>query len=171
MHSAESLLAQLYTQLRGAAQQQMAKERANHTLSATALVHEAWLRLRGPRDVPFERRGHFYAAAIEAMRHVLLDHAKARGRKKRGGGKRPLDLDSPLDLGSDDKLDDYLAIDEAIERLRRHDARLAEVVRLRLFTGLSVDETAALLGVSARTVKSDWSFARAWLHRNLDGDS
>ena len=165
------LLRQLYTQLRAAAQQHMAHERGNHTLTATALVHEAWLRLAPPRDIPFANRAHFYAAATEAMRHILLDHAKARGRKKRSGAHTHVDLDAPLDLslapGADDKLDDYLAIDEAIEALRAEDPRLAEIVRLRFFAGLSVPETAALLGVSERTVKGEWAFARAWLARHL----
>lgn len=165
--SPQSLLAQLYNQLRAAAQQQMANERHNHTLSATALVHEAWLRLSPPRDVPFANRAHFYAAAVEAMRHILLDHAKSRGRKKRGGGQQALNLDTQLDLGVDDNLDDYLAIDEAIQRLEQHDPRLAKIVQLRFFAGLSVAETAALLGVSERTIKGDWAFARAWLAKTL----
>jgi len=163
----ESLLARLYTQLRAAAQQHMARERANHTLTATALVHEAWLRLAPPREVPFEQRAHFYAAATEAMRHVLLDHAKSRGRQKRGGGRIRIDLDTPLDLATDDKIDDYLAVDEAIEALKAEDPRLAEIVRLRFFGGLSVAETGALLGLSERTVKGEWAFARAWLARHL----
>lgn len=168
--SAEVLLGQLYSQLRAEAQQQMARERAGHTLSATALVHEAWLRLAGPREIPFEKRAHLYAAAVEAMRHVLLDHAKARGRKKRGGGRRAaqsIDLDAPLDIASDDKLDDFLMVDEAIERLRAQDSRAAEIVRLRIVGGMSVPEAAALLGVSPRTVKAGWAFARAWLARDL----
>lgn len=164
-----ALLAQLYTQLRAAAQHHMARERANHTLTATALVHEAWLRLAPPREVPFEQRAHFYAAATEAMRHVLLDHAKSRGRQKRGGGRIRIDLDAPLDLATDDKIDDYLAVDEAIEALKAEDPRLAEIVRLRFFGGLSVAETAALLSVSERTVKGEWAFARAWLARHLAG--
>ncbi|MCU0866506.1 MAG: sigma-70 family RNA polymerase sigma factor [Planctomycetes bacterium] len=167
-NSPQSLLAQLYSQLRAAAQQQMANERHNHTLSATALVHEAWLRLSPPRDVPFANRAHFYAAAVEAMRQILLDHSRTRGRKKRGGGQQPINLDTPLDLGSDENMDDYLNIDEAIQRLEKHDPRMAKVVQLRFFAGLSVAETAALLGVSERTIKGDWAFARAWLARSLD---
>lgn len=169
-HPPAALLAELYTQLRAAAQQQMAKERVGHTLTATALVHEAWLRLAGPREIPFANRPHLYAAAVAAMRHVLLDHAKARGRKKRGGGQQPtqpIDLEAPLDLASDDKLDDFLMLDAAIERLRAEDPRAAEVVHLRFLGGLSVAETAALLNVSDRTVKSEWAFARAWLARDL----
>lgn len=169
--SPTTLLTDLYTQLRAAAHHHMAHERAHHTLTATALVHEAWLRLAPPRDVPFTNRAHFYAAATEAMRHVLLDHAKARGRHKRGGAHAHVDLDAPLDLATDDKLDDYLAIDEAIESLRAEDPRLAEIVRLRFFGGLSVAETAALLEVSERTVKGEWAFARAWLARHLGKDA
>jgi RNA polymerase sigma factor (TIGR02999 family) len=171
LHSPESLLALLYGQLRAAAQQEMKRERAHHTLTATALVHEAWMRLQGPRDVPFERRGHFYAAVIQAMRRVLLDHAKARGRQKRGGGRKPLDLDAPLDFAIEENLGDYVCLDEGIERLRAHDARMAEIVRLRFFAGLSVEETAKVLGVSARTVKGDWAFARRWLRRDLSDPS
>ena len=165
-----SLLTQLYAQLRAEAQKQMAGERANHTLTATALVHEAWLRVAGPREIPFENRPHLYTAAVEAMRHVLLDHAKARGRKKRGGGLKPaqrIDLDAPLDIASDEKLDDFLLVDEAIERLRANNSRAAEIVRLRILGGMSVAETAALVGISERTVKADWAFARAWLARDL----
>ena len=163
----QALLDQLYGQLRAEAQRQMRSERNDHTLTATALVHEAWMRLSPPREVPFANRGHFYKAAVEAMRHVLLDHAKARGRQKRGGGKRAIDFETPLDLAVDDKLDDFLAIDEHIERLRIRDERAAEVVRLRFFAGLAVAEIAALLGIGERTVKDDWAFARAWLLRDL----
>jgi len=165
--SAPALLDQLYAQLRAEAQKQMRSERQGHTLTATALVHEAWMRLAPPREVPFANRGHFYKAAVEAMRHVLLDHAKGRGRKKRGGGQRRIDLEAPLDLATDDTLDDALLVDEHIERLRAHDERAAEVVRLRFFAGLLVPEIAALLGVSERTVKDDWAFARAWLLRDM----
>ena len=168
--SSDALLSDVYAQLRAAAQQQMSRERSDHTLTATALVHEAWLRLAGPREIPFERRPHFYAAAVEAMRRVLLDHAKARGRQKRGGARQLIDLDAPLDLGTVDKLDDYVAVDEAIERLHEHDPRMAQVVRLRFFCGLSTVETALALGVSERTVKSEWAFARAWLTRHLAAD-
>lgn len=163
------LVVQLYHDLRAAAQQQISAERANHTLSATALVHEAYLRLAGPRDVSFRERAHFYAAAVEAMRRVLLDHAKSRSRQKRGSGRAPLNLDAPLDLIAAETGGDYLALDEAIERLREHDQRMAEIVRLRFFCGLGVGDVAQILDVSERTVKSDWAFARAWLARQLGG--
>lgn len=165
----DSLLTDLYAELRAAARQQMLGERADHTLSATALVHEAWLRLAGPREIPFEKRAHLYAAAVEAMRHVLLDHAKARGRQKRGSGATHIDLDAPFVYATDEQIDDFLTLDEALERLRSRDARAAEIVRLRFVGGLSVAETAALVGVSERTVKGDWQLARAWLQRELRG--
>lgn len=220
------LLAQLYAELRAAAQRQMNAERADHTLSATALVHEAYLKLAGTRDQPLANRAHFHAAAVEAMRRVLLDHAKARARQKRGGrgpagggslegGVEPastrsnaesvgpvsrrsvnedLTVESPgpcrpggapvvapafqpvrrltLDaaaavLAENSDPAEFLALDEAICRLKGADARSAEVVRLRYYAGLSVEEAAAVLGVSPRTVKNDWAFAKAWLAREL----
>jgi RNA polymerase sigma factor (TIGR02999 family) len=169
--SPRDLLADLYAQLHAAAGQQMQSERRDHTLSATALVHEAWLRLSGPRHVPLRERAHFYVAFVQAMQRVLLDHAKARGRQKRGGGRARVDLDTPIDLARTERLDDYLDLEAAIERLRAHDPRLAEIVRLRSYCGLGVAETAAVLGVSDRTVKADWAFARAWLARELDRES
>lgn len=171
--AADRLLPLVYDQLRKSAQSQMAGERANHTLSATALVHEAYLKLVGPREVPWAGRGHFYAAAAEAMRQILLDHAKARGRVKRGGGLGRVDLDRTASLGgpvtTDPGVDDadYVALDEAICRLTVRDPRMAEVVRLRFYAGLEVSEVAMALGVSERTVKSDWAFAKAWLEREM----
>lgn len=161
------LAVRLYEDLRAAARRQMAGERAGHTLTATALVHEAYLRIAGPRELPMEERAHFYAAAVEAMRRVLLDHAKARGRLKRGAGLAPLSLDGPLDLAEVERGGDFEALDEAIQLLRRRDPRMAEVVSLRFLCGFSVADVADLLGVSERTVKADWSFARAWLAREL----
>lgn len=163
-----NLAARLYEDLRAAAQRQMAGERVGHTLTATALVHEAYLRLAGPRELPFQERAHFYAAAVEAMRRVLLDHAKARGRLKRGAGSVPLCLDGPLDLAEIERGGDYGALDEAIELLQQRDARMAQIVSLRFLCGFSVADVAGVLGVSERTVKTDWSFARAWLARHLD---
>lgn len=165
--SPKALLAQLYSQLRAAAQQQMAKERHNHTLSATALVHEAWLRLAKQRDVPFVNRAHFYAVAVKMMRRILHDHGKARGSKKRGGGQQPIQLDLLLDIGIDEKVHEHVAVDEAIELLAKHDPRMAKVVEYRYFLGLSVAETAALLGVSESTIMNEWRFARALLARSL----
>jgi len=163
------LLLELYDQLRAAAQRQMAAERAGHTLSATALVHEAYLRIAQGREVPIEERAHFYAAAVEAMRRVLLDHAKARGRGKRGGERArvSLELASPAALDEHLDADDLEALDAALARLQGMDLRASEVVRLRFYAGLRTEEVAALLSVSPRTVKSDFAFARAWLLREL----
>lgn len=175
----ELLIAEVYAQLRAAAQRAIAGERAGHTLTATALVHEAYLKLVGPREVPWRDRAHFYAAAAEAMRRVLLDHAKARGRMKRGGGARWVDLDRSsinllaeggdggvADTASESALD-FFALEEAIRRLEQRDPRMGQVVRLRFYAGLEIAHVAAVLGVSERTVKSDWAFAKAWLEREL----
>jgi RNA polymerase sigma factor (TIGR02999 family) len=171
--AADRLLPLVYDQLRKAAQLGLAGERAGHTLQATALVHDVYLKLVGPRDLPWQGRAHFYAAAAEAMRQVLLDHAKARGRVKRGGGLERINLDETATLGgpvaenfSPDR-EDFVALDEAIRRLASRDPRMAEVVRLRFYAGLEISQVAFVLGVSERTVKNDWSFARAWLEREM----
>ncbi len=162
-----ALLPLVYDQLRRAAQQRMAQERSGHTLSATALVHEAYMRLVGDDDVKWDGRGHFYAAAAEAMRRILIEHARSRGRVKRGGDRQRVPL-NVVDLAAEPDPDQIMALDGAIERLAKEDARLAEIVRLRFYAGLSVEETAAALGISDRTVKRDWAFARAWLHREIE---
>ena len=167
----EALLPLVYAQLRAAAQGVMKAERVGHTLSATALVHEAYLKLVGPREVPWASRGHFYAAAAEAMRRVLLDHARARVAGKRGGEgarKAAVELTSLPDPGSETESAGFLILDEAISRLEGVDKEAAAVVRLRYFAGLSVDQTAAALGVSAPTVKRSWAFARGWLKEAIE---
>ena len=183
------LLPMVYDQLRAAAHKQMAGERIGHTLAATGLVHEAYLKLIGPREIPWQNRGHFYAAAAEAMRQILLDHAKSRGRRKRGGGRAHISLDEvasvvaegqeepPKGPGDDQKQDqnedqsdghtDFIALDEAIRRLEAKDPRVAQVVRLKYYAGLEITQVALVLGVSERTVKNDWAFAKAWLERAL----
>lgn len=172
--AADRLLPLVYEQLRRAAQLNLSNERAGHTLTATALVHEAYLKLVGPREVPFAGQAHFYAAAAEAMRRVLLDHAKSRGREKRGGvdGRpaRRVDFASVADLAAAENSDEILSFDAALRRLEAESADAARVVQLRFFAGLSVEQTAATMGVSDRTVNRLWTFARAWLHRAL-GDS
>jgi RNA polymerase sigma-70 factor (ECF subfamily) len=165
------LLPLVYAQLRAAAQQQMAGERAGHTLSATALVHEAYLKLIGPRDVPWQNRGHFYAAAAQAMRRILLDHAKARGRRKRSPNAQQLPLEAAATL-AESKANlsneiDLIALDEALCRLESEDPRMAHVVCLKYFTGLEISEVALALGISERTVQNDWAFAKAWLKRAM----
>lgn len=167
----ERLLPLVYEQLRAAAQKNLAGERAGHTLTATALVHEAYLKLVGPREVPWASQAHFYAAAAEAMRRVLLDHAKARSREKRGGidGKpaRRVDFASVADLATSHEPDEIVSFDTALRRLETESADAARVVQLRFFAGLTVEQTAQAMGMSDRTVNRLWLFARAWLHREM----
>lgn len=144
----------------------MATERVGHTLQATALVHEAYLRLVGGADVQWANRAHFFGAAAEAMRRILIDHARAKQGPKRGGDRRKLPLDV-VDLAAIDDPEQILALDEAISRLEKEDADAARVVRLRFYAGLSIGETAKALETSASTVKREWSFARAFLFRVL----
>jgi RNA polymerase sigma factor (TIGR02999 family) len=138
------------------------------TLQATALVHEAYLRLVGDRDVEWANRAHFFAAAAQAMRRILIEHARAKRGPRRGGDRRRLPTDV-LDLAMADDPEEILAFDEAISRLENEDADAARVVQLRFFAGLSIDETASAMGVSASTVKREWAFARAYLFRTLGG--
>ncbi len=172
--AADRLLPLVYERLRQAAQLELAAERAGHTLSATALVHEAYLKLIGPREVPWAGRAHFYAAAAQAMRQILLDHARARGRVKRGGiqGKprKRVDFASVAELATAEDFEQVLSFDDALCRLEVESAEASRVVRLRFFAGLSVEETARALGTSGRTVTRLWTFARAWLHREIGDD-
>jgi RNA polymerase sigma factor (TIGR02999 family) len=167
--AANRLLPLVYDQLRKAAQLGLAAERAGHTLSATALVHEAYLKLAGPREVPWTGRAHFYAAAAQAMRRVLLDHAKARGRQKRGDGgshpPAPMDFASVAELAVSQNPDEIVSFDAALCRLETESPDSARVVQLRFYAGLSVEQTALAMGVSDRTVNRLWTYARAWLHR------
>ena len=170
--AADQLLTLVYDQLRQAAELQMANERPDHTLSATALVHEAYLKLIGPRKVPWTGRRHFYAAAAEAMRRILLDHAKARARLKRGAVEGGIPGGSLSDFESLSELttrepEEILSFDDAIRRLEVEAPDSAAVVRLRFFAGLTIDQTAQALGVSDRTVDRLWLYARAWLHRAM----
>lgn len=165
-HAAEELLPLVYSQLKAVAQQRMAGERTGHTLQATALVHEAYMQLVGPREVPWANQAHFYTAAAEAMRRILIDHARAKGRKKRGGGQKqvPLNVVDLADLGDSEEI---LALDEAVCRLEAEEPEAAQIVRLRFYAGLSVDQTASAMDLSPRTVDRRWQFARAWLFREL----
>ena len=167
---ASQLLPLLYDQLRAEANRLMAAERADHTLQPTALVHEAYLRIFGDRHVPWQNRAHFYSAAAEAMRRVLLDHAKARGRQRRGGGKRPVPL-SMTDIADSWNFEEIVSLDDAVCRLVERDSDLADVVHLRFYAGLSIADTAEALGVSPATVKRRWEYARTWLFRELSDRS
>ncbi len=179
--AAGALFPAVYDELRRLAGRRMAEERAGHTLQATALVHEAYVRLvggvggegegnagTGAAGGAWANRAHFFFAAAEAMRRILVDHARARGVQKRGGGRRRVPLGSVLDLASDEGVEEIVSLDDAVSRLEeRVSARVAAVVRLRFYAGLSTEEAAAALGVTARTVKRDWTYARAWLAREL----
>lgn len=163
--AAHRLLPLVYEQLRKSAQVLMADERRSHTLSATALVHDAYLRLIGPRDVPWQNLAHFYAAAAQAMRRVLLDHARARAGKV--GASVPLSDLTDVEALSAAGSAQIVAVDAALSRLETDDPEAAAVVRLRFYAGLSVEQTAEALGSSPRTVARLWTYARAVLYRAL----
>jgi RNA polymerase sigma factor (TIGR02999 family) len=165
---AEQLLPLVYDELRKLAAQKLAREQPGHTLGATALVHEAYLRLVGRGvDQPWDGRGHFFAAAAEAMRRILVESARRKGRQKRGGGSRQrVDLADPPAPTADDRL---LALDEALTRLAAEDPAAARVVELRHFAGLGHEQVAATLGMTLYQARQKWSYARAWLHDALDG--
>jgi RNA polymerase sigma factor (TIGR02999 family) len=163
-HAAEQLLPLVYDELRRLAAEKMAQEKPSQTLQATALVHEAYLRLVG--DQQFDGRGHFFAAAAEAMRRILINRARDKGRQKRGGEWQRLDLDS-LSVADEASPDETLAVDEALQRLEQHNKPCAELVKLRFFAGLTMDEAAAALGIAPRTAHRYWAFARAWLYDAL----
>jgi RNA polymerase sigma factor (TIGR02999 family) len=164
--AAENLLPAVYDELRSLAAQRLARERPGQTLQATALVHEAYLRLIGNEHPGWQGRAHFFAAAAEAMRRILIERARRHGRIKHGAEYRRIEMNDAATL-EDHPSVDVLALDEALQRLQAFDRRKSEIVKLRFFAGLTVEETAAALTVSPATVKSDWSFARAWLHREL----
>lgn len=163
----EALMPLVYGELRRLAGHYMRRERPDHTLQPTALVHEAYLRLAGVRDAGFQNRVHFYGAAARAMRRILVDHARRQRALKRDQPPTRVDLDHASGKGVDLRLD-LIALDEALERLAAIAARPAKVVELRYFGGLSISQTAAFLDIAPATVKRHWSFARAWLYRALD---
>jgi RNA polymerase sigma factor (TIGR02999 family) len=161
----------VYRELRRKAQQYLKQERRDHTLTATALVHEAYLKLAGGNAGDFQHTAQFYAAAAQAMRRLLIDHARAHRAQKRGGVRNRLPgtvLDDVAQLSNSQPLEEILALDNALLRLQEQDDQAASVVRMRFYAGLSVEQTAAALGISPRTVKRDWQFARAWLYRELE---
>jgi RNA polymerase sigma factor (TIGR02999 family) len=159
------LLPLVYDELRQLARFRMSQERTDHTMQATALVHEAYLRIaaRGP----FVNRGQFFYAAAQAMRYILIEHARMGKRVKRGGGLKRVPA-NVLDLAAVSDEEDILALDDAIERLSEQTPQVAAVVRLRFYGGLSIEETAEALGISPRTVNREWTYARAWLFQQLD---
>lgn len=163
----DQLIPLIYAELRRIAGAQLRHERPGHTLQATAVVHEAYIRMLGEQEVPWQNRAHFFAISARTMRRVLLDYARQRRAEKRGGqGARRVDLDAELLMG-DDHLEDVIAIDEVLGRLTELDPQQGQIVEMRFFAGLNVDETAEVLGISARTVKREWRSAKAWLDREL----
>jgi RNA polymerase sigma-70 factor (ECF subfamily) len=165
-HAAPQLIPLVYDELHRLARQQMRHERPDHTLQATALVHEAYLRLISLPERTWLNRTHFIRIAAQVMRRMLIDHARARRTAKREGGRRRVPLEEPL-LLTEDQSDELLALNDALERLGQIDARQSRVVEMRFFGGLTVEETADALSISPKTVKRDWTVARAWLYREM----
>lgn len=158
----------VYSELRRLAHRQLRHERTGHTLTTTALVHEAYLRLASRPEPEFRNRIHFLATAARAMRRILVDYARERHAQKRGGGAERIGLDD-AGLVADDRAEEFLALDESLERLSRVNERLSQVVEYRFFGGLSEEEIAEAMGITARTVRRDWLKARGWLLRDLEG--
>jgi len=165
--AAAELLPVVYDELRKLAAARMAREAPGHTLDATGLVHEAYLRLVGGQR--FDHRGHFFAAAAEAMRRILVESARRKATQKRGGTGERIDFD-PARFAAPDRPEDLLALDEALEQLAASEPQVAELVKLRYFTGLTIPEAAEALGVSPRTADAWWAFARAWLLSKVQGE-
>ncbi len=164
---AGQLVPLIYAELRRIAGAQMGRERLGHTLQATAVVHEAYMRLAGEQEIPWQNRAHFFAIAAKTMRRVLLDYARHRHAGKRGGeGARKVDIDAEL-LIADDRLDDVVVLDEVLGRLSEMDPQQERIVELRFFAGLNVEETAEVMGISPSTVKREWRLAKAWLQLEL----
>jgi RNA polymerase sigma factor (TIGR02999 family) len=169
LSAAEQLLPLVYDELRQLAAQRLAHEQPGQTLQPTALVHEAYLRLvGGDQTQDWDGRGHFFAAAAEAMRRILIDRARHKQTRKAGGGRRRLDLDDIEPALEDDDGDRLLVLDEALRQLEAEDPRKAELVKLRFFAGLTAEQAAAALGVSTSTAEKDWAYARSWLRVAID---
>jgi RNA polymerase sigma factor (TIGR02999 family) len=167
-HAAEQLLPLVYDALRRLAAEQLAGERPGQTLQATALVHEAYIRLIDVEKAPhWDSRGHFFAAAAQAMRRILIDNARRKQAGKHGGGRQRLDL-LDAELAVDSTGDELFAVDEALSQLAAQEPVVARLVELRFFAGLTLEEAAEALGISQRTAYRHWAFARAWLRRHLD---
>ena len=159
----------IYNELRNMARMQLARESPGHTLNTTALAHEVYLKLAGASDVSRRGRSYFFGAVARNMRQILIDHARKRRRDKRGGDRQRVTRETGHDAGV--VVDDLVELDEALENLAAVAPRQAQVVEYRYFGGMSIEETAELVGVSPRTVKNDWAFARSWLFRSLKGPS
>lgn len=168
-HAAEKLLPLVYDELRKLAAAKLTQEKPGQTLQATALVHEAYLRLVEGNSQPWGSSRHFFAAAAESMRRILIDQSRRKRSVKHGGQRRREEMPEVAVL--DGNLDDLLAVDGALTKLAMHDSLAAELVKLRFFAGLSMDEAAQVLGVSSRTAYYTWAYARSWLHRAIAGES
>jgi RNA polymerase sigma factor (TIGR02999 family) len=168
--AAEKLLPLVYDELRKLAAHKLAQERPGQTLQATALVHEAYLRLVDSPDAAWNSRGHFFAAAAEAMRRILVESARRKAREKRGGDWKRVDFEQ-LDLANSVSSEQLVALDDALARLEAIDRRAGELVKLRYFAGLGLDQAAAALGVSTATAYRHWAYARAWLRDELFDDT
>jgi RNA polymerase sigma-70 factor, ECF subfamily len=164
--AASKLIPIVYDELRRLAAGYMRRERKDHTLQPTALVHEAYLKLTEQRVVDWQGRAHFFGIAAQVMRRILIDHARGHMRDKRGGGAIPVPLDEAL-VFSPEQSSELVMLDASLERLAKLDPRQSRIVELRFFGGLTVEQTAELLGISPKTVKRDWSMAKAWLHGDM----
>jgi RNA polymerase sigma factor (TIGR02999 family) len=164
--AADQLLPLVYEELRKLAASKMANEAAGNTLQPTALVHEAWLRLVGNENPKFAGRAHFFAAAAEAMRRILIDRARRKAALRHGGGQQRVDLEK-IDLASPNADDQLLAVNEALDKLAAQDPIEAQLVKLRYFVGLTVEEAASLLEISPRTARNYWAHARTWLYHEI----
>jgi RNA polymerase sigma factor (TIGR02999 family) len=167
--AAEKLLALVYDELRLLAAAKMAHERPGHTLQSTALVHEAWLKMGGNSQPAWENRRHFFGAAAEAMRRILIGNARRKHAARRGVDVRHLDIDAPdIEIATPVADEELIRTHEALDGLAMEDPRKAELVKLRYFAGMSIEEAAQVLGISERTAKRDWTFARAWLGEAIE---
>jgi len=164
--ASEELLPLVYDELRRLAAARMARESAGHTLQPTALVHEAWLRLVGDGDRSWQNRAHFFGAAAEAMRRILIERARRKSRVKRGSGQAPINIDD-LQLAAPTPDEKILLVDEALKRLEAEDPKIARIVMLKFFGGMTNQEAAKAMGVTERTVLNHWAYAKAWLLRDI----
>jgi RNA polymerase sigma factor (TIGR02999 family) len=167
--ASSQLLPLVYDDLRKLAAWKLASESPGQTLQPTALVHEAWLRLAGDDESQWDSRGHFFAAAAEAMRRILVDNARRKGSLKRGGDRLQADIDVESLIAAPEPFEDLLALDDVLNLLATADPEAAQLVKLRYFVGLSLEESAGILNVSPRTADRLWAYARAWLHQALEG--
>ena len=166
----DALLPLVYEELRKQAARYLRRERAGHTLQTTALIHEAYLKLVDQKNVHWQNRAHFFGIAAQLMRRILVDHARTKKRAKRGGSDIRVSFNDANLIGQARDLD-IVALDEALARLAEIDQQQSRIVELRFFSGLTVEETAEILAISPATVKRDWSMAKAWLHREISGDT